>query len=209
MWPLTSHFLKLITFISAPVDKLDLGFIIGASGSQSEEIFAAQQRLVQDILNSYTLSIRATLAGVILNGLQPTVPINIGAAVTRDYFNSLISRLDNPRFGTNLNAALQLARTTLFSEDNGARPDVPKSLVIFVNKKVAKADVSSLGSEARALQSRGVKIILVGVGGNVGRKPWEDIFDYWFFPDDLPSMDRFIHPIVIASLPGKPLLFLH
>ena len=193
----------IFILISAPTEQLDLGFIMGATGSNGDEIFAAQQRLVQDILTSYTLSSKATLAGVILNGAQPTIPIKFGAAVTRDYFNRLVLGLDNPPFGSNLNGALQLARTSLFSEENGARANVPKTLVIFVNKKLASADVSSLGTEARALRAAGVKMVLIGVGDDVDKDAMRDFFDVWFFPDDLPALDRLVYPVVIASLPGK------
>ena len=194
----------------APQIKLDLGFIIGASGPKAEKIFSAQQQFIRDMMSSYTISSDATLAGVVLNGISPSLPIKIGSAVTVDFFTRLLFGLDNPRgfssgsgVSGNLNEALQLARTSLFSVENGARRAVPKSLVVFVDdKKLPETSIRALGTEARALQDAGIKIVVVGIGANVNRQQLQNIFDAWFFPADLPHMDDFVHPVVTVTLPG-------
>lgn len=196
--------------ILAPRFKLDLGFIIGASGPQSEQIFAGQQQFIRDMLGSYTIANDATLAGIILNGISSSLPVKIGAAVTMDSFIRLLSGLVNPRqfsgIGSNgnLNDALQLARTSLFSVESGARRAVPKSLVIFIddNQQLPQNSIGALGTEARALQDAGVKIIVIGIGASASPVTLQNIFDAWFFPADLPHMDDFVHPVVTYTLPG-------
>lgn len=153
------------------------------------------------MLKSYTISTKSTLAGAILNGNKPSLPIKFGDAVTYNYFIGLLKGLNNPANGNNLDSAFQIARTSMFSEDNGAREDVPKTLLVFVDNKVT-GDVVDLGQEARALQEQGVKIVLIGTGEDVNPTDYEDIVDVYFFPEDLPSMNRIIYPVIQAVLPG-------
>lgn len=155
------------------------------------------------MLEAYTFSRDGALAGVILNGYRPTISIPLAQADTESYFTRLLSRLDKPGSGSNLNDAFMQARISLFSEENGARPDTPKVLIVYVNNQIANADISSLGVEARALQNAGVKIVLIGIGDEVNKGILPGFVDVWFFPDDLPSMERLIQPIFQASLPGN------
>ena len=204
------EFIVISLCLLAPRTRLDLGFIIGASGPQAEQIFAEQQQFIGDMLKSYTISNDATLAGIILNGITSSLPVKIGSAVTMDSFTRLLSGLENPRqfsgigANGNLNDALQLARTSLFSVENGARRTVPKSLVVFRdnNQQLPDDSIGALGTEARALQDAGVKIIVIGIGASAKPVTLHNIFDAWFFPDDLPHMDDFVHPVVTYSLPG-------
>ena len=170
--------------ILAPQVRLDLGFIIGASGPQAEQMFAGQQRFIRDMLMSYTISNDATLAGIILNGISSSLPVKIGSAVTMDSFIRLLSGLDNPRQFSgvggngNLDDALQLARTSLFSVENGARRAVPKSLVVFMddNQQLPDGSIDALGTEAIALQDAGVKIIVIGIGASANPVTLRNIF---------------------------------
>ena len=159
------------------------------------------------MLKSYKISPRHTLVGTILNGNSPSLPIKFGEAVTYDYFIRLMSNLQNPGIGNNLNNVFQLARTSLFSEENGARAGVPKTLIVFINSKVI-GDIADLKEEANVLQATGVKIVFVGIGPDAGPDEVKEIVDVWFFPEDLPSMERIIYPVIRASYPGKFCTFL-
>lgn len=189
-------------FYSAPIQKVDIGIIMGADGIDAEQVFSAQKQAVMEILSSYTISFEGARVGVILNSYVPTSPIKLGEYNTRDSFARSFMSLVNPTSEKNLNAAFMLARTSLFSQGNGARADAPKVLIAFVSHALKDADVSALGYEARSLHSTGVKIIAIGLGDEVNPDDLEEVFDTWFFPEDLPSMSRLIYPITAASLPG-------
>ena len=154
------------------------------------------------MLQRYEISRKATLIGAIMNQEQPSVAIKFGDALTRDFFARSLRAIQNKNIGFDLNQALQIARTELFSTDNGARLDVPKSLVVFVNGKI-DGDPNVFRMQAKALQQVGIKIILIGLKDDIDSNVFEDIVDVFFFPEDLPSLTGLLRPIIQSTLPGE------
>ena len=154
------------------------------------------------MLQRYEISRKATLIGAIMNHEQPSVAIKFGDALTREFFVRSLRAIQNKNIGFDLSQALQIARTELFSTDNGARVDIPKSLVVFVNGKI-DGDLSVLGMQAKALQQVGIKIILIGLNDERDVNVFEDIADVFFFAEDLPSLTGLLRPIIQSTLPGE------
>ena len=194
--------MKFLLFFSATQEQLDLGFIVGAQGSNSANIINAQLDFISDMLQRYEISRKATLIGAIMNHEQPSVAIKFGDALTREFFVRSLRAIQNKNIGFDLSQALQIARTELFSTDNGARADIPKSLVVFVNGKT-DGDLSVLGMQAKALQQVGIKIILIGLNDERDVNVFEDIADVFFFAEDLPSLTGLLRPIIQSTLPGE------
>lgn len=195
-------FVKFLCYFSATQEQLDLGFIVGAQGSNPVNVINAQLDFISDMLQRYEISRKATLIGAIMNQEQPSIAIKLGDALTRDFFVRSLRAIQNENTGFDLNKALQIARTNLFSTDNGARFDVPKSLVVFVNGKT-DGDPSGLAMQAKALQQVGIKIILIGLKDDSDPNVFEDIVDVFFFPEDLTSLTVLLRPIIQSTLPGE------
>ena len=153
------------------------------------------------MLLSYDISATTTSVGIILNNISPSIMMKFGEAPSYDQVIESTNNIRSASTEGNLNSAVQLARTALFSVENGARTGIPKTLVIFVNDQI-NANINDLGQEASALQKSGVKIVLVGVGMETDMANIKPLVDKWFFPPTLPELSRIIYPIVIATLPG-------
>ena len=168
-------------------------------------MFNAQIKSAKAMLDSYDISNTATLAGAITYGKAATLALPLGESRDRDSVKRKFDSLANPGSGNNMGAALQMARSSLFSQDNGAREGVPRSLVVFVSEKFS-GNPAELGSEARALKEAGVKIIAVGLGSEINKDDVASLAsdnDAVFFPPSLEEMDFYLYPIVQASLPSK------
>lgn len=153
------------------------------------------------MLLAYNISPSSTSVGVIANTFSPYIVSKLGEATT---YADIVGKVNNVKIAssdTNLNSAVQLARTALFSVENGARAGVPKSLVIFVNGKL-DVNMNDLGQEVSALQKAGVKIILIGIDVDGDMSVMKPLVDAWFFPPGLPELRRIVIPTVIATLPG-------
>ena len=79
-----------------------------------------------------------------------------------------IDRLQRFRNGNNVLKALEIARDDLFSLNNGARRDVPKTLIVFIDKTEARDQ--RLEDTANQLKDKGIKVIVIAVGAEVDKK---------------------------------------
>ena len=165
-------------------------------------MYNAQVNFIRNMLQSYSISPRYTLVGAVMNGKTPLLRMRFGDAVNYKTTISLLENARNQGDGNDLDVAFQIARTRMFSEENGARANTPKVLVVFVNDKVS-GSLKDLGQEAKALRQDGVKIILVGYGENVDPSEVQDLVDIWFFPDTLPEMSLLLYPVIMATYAGK------
>ena len=165
------------------------------------EIFEAQISFISSILKSYKMSVDSTYAGVVTNGKYPALSIKLNAAASYEDFIIYLKNLKNPGGENKLNNAFQIARTSLFSEENGARDSIPKTLIVFSNSDFS-VDMNDLSDEAQALKDIGVKIVLIAFGKEAGQESLKQLVDVFFFPEDLQSLKRVLQPVIYAALPG-------
>ena len=129
--------------------------------------------------------------------------MKLGSAENANTVKSHIDLIQNKKDGNNLSIALQVARDELFSEKNGARRDVPKTLLVFVDRK-SKNSPSELASVGQSLRDAGVKIVVVGIGLGVDEAELMALAgkEALFFPSSLEEMERQVVPVVESMLPG-------
>lgn len=142
-------------------NKLDLGFIMGASGNKADFDFNVQKQIVKTMVSLYDVSQEAVRVGVIVYGRNANLRIRLDS--TRKNSASTVTAIDNLRLGTtgnNLQQALQLAKHYLFSKIYGGRPAVQKILIIFTTKPVQPGALVL----AKELLGRGYKIANVAIG---------------------------------------------
>ena len=183
---------------------MDLGFIFGASGSKADDTFTAQKRFANSMMDKYIISPDATLIGAVTYGRDASVATRFSSGKDKATTVSLINRLQNPKDGSNLKNALEVARDRLFSERYGARRNVPKTAVVFVDTKTSNLP-ADLSTTAKSLKENGIKIIVIGIGPDTDKKELAALADSEaiFFPESLEEMERQVSPVVQAALPGK------
>lgn len=148
-------------FSSGSARKIDLGFIMGASGARADADFALQKEVAKMILNSYDVSKDAVRVGVIVYGRSASLFVRLD--YTRNGRRSILSSIDNLRLtstGNNIDQALQLANIYMFSSRYGGRSGVPKVLIIFNNKPF---DTSAFVAAKEAL-AKGYTIANIAIG---------------------------------------------
>ena len=186
---------------------LDLGFILGAAGSNAAAIFKTELDFAKSLISSYIISPSQTQVGAITYGAGANLAFSLNAHSSKSAVSSALGGVRNPGNGANIGAALQLARTSLFSQENGARDKVQKTLVIFANEKFG-GNNAEIQTELQALRAAGIRIVIVGIGGNVDKKQVNEIASHnaVFFPLLLEEMDLYLYPVYRATLRGEPFL---
>ena len=137
--------------------------MLGANGPDAAKDFELEKFISKEMLDAYDISSAITRIGLIVYGRDARVVAGLNSYSDRSSLENVINSLRNPGDGSRVDKALNIARTNLFLESNGARNAIPKTLVVFLNRK---ADISPL-AEANKLREHGVKIIPVGIGKKI------------------------------------------
>ena len=185
--------------------RLDLAFIVGATGTDGAKRFDKQKVIIKHLLTSYDVSPGQTHVGIINNDKPTTVAMKFGA-FSNDALRSKIDELKNPNSNMLL-AALNFANDEMFTRRNQARPGFRKSLVVFVNKGV-QADEDSLKMVGRKLRDSNINVIVIGMDPEADgdkMKAIADSNDVFFFPPSLEELDMTLYPIVRRTQPGESL----
>ena len=181
--------------------------MIGASGQNAARLFEAEISFTKSLLSSFPISPLATQVGVVTHGLNGRLEFELNKHNSESLLKTALDQLRMPVGGSNLGEALQLARTSLFSQENGARLDVQKSLVVFLTEE-RLANEPELKTELQALKNSGVRIVVVAIGEGVDKNLAAEIASpsALFFPPELEDLDQYLYPVYIATLEGKILL---
>lgn len=106
----------------------------------------------------------------------------------------------NPGTG-NIKKALETVLKQAFSKQNGARENVPKSLILFANKK---ADTSNVSEYVKQIRNAGVDLTIVAIDGD--GKPFRTFVDdpnKLFVFKSVDDIDKLTDKVTDATLPGK------
>ena len=168
---LLTFFLKLIFceiysifFVVAKPVVLDLGFVFGTNGVKAVENFNTEKDLAKKIVEKYDVSKSATLVGAITYDDDAVLAWKIGDATEKRTTLDRINQLQRRGNGKNVLKALQIARSRLFSSENGARRNAPKTLVVFVDKVVESRQLDIVSKE---LEDNNINVIVITIGKEV------------------------------------------
>ena len=196
-----------IFHILAIKPRLDIAFIVGATGTNSEQRFKKQKKIMKHLLTSYDVSPGQTHVGIINNDKPTTVAMKFGE-FSNDALRSKIDELKNPNSNMLL-AALNYANDEMFTIRNQVRPGFKKSLVVFVNKGV-DSDDEALKIVGRKLRDSNINVIVIGIDPEADgdkMKAIANLNDVFFFPPLLEELGMILYPIVRRIQPGKEKLF--
>ena len=151
-----------------------------------------QKDVAKQLLDKFVISPKDTHIGLLTYGRESKIVKKLGQIRNQIEAENAITGVSLGVAGNNLVSLLKRVRTQFFLPSYGARSNVPKSLLIFVN---GDDDVTTdeLKEEAVKLREMGVKVVVLGFGENADPSklrqlaPTEDAF---FFGDDLPEILR-------------------
>ena len=185
--------------------KLDLGIVFGSNGKNPQRTFEAEKELAKKIVEKYDISNSATLVSAVSYDDAAKVEWSFGDVINAKSTIDRIDRLQRYRNGNNVLKALEIARDDLFSIKNGARRDVPKSLIVFIDKTEARDQ--RLGDTANQLKDKGVKVIVIAIGPEVDKKDAvgiaSDPKDVISLSDPSKLTEDVTSKAVAQSIPGK------
>ena len=184
--------------------------MFGVNGKNADAAFAQEKELAKKMIDKFDISRTSTLVGAIVYDAKARLAWRLGDLVDARSTIYNIDQLREPRNGSNVLKALEIARDDLFSIRSGARRGVPKTLVVFIDKTEMRDQ--RLQDTAKQLKDKGVKVIVIAIGPEVDKK---DVAGITSCPKDLikpgdlsKSVEDVILQAVEQSKPGKLTLVL-
>ena len=186
-------------------DPLDLAILLGSSEPNGSEKFRAQKAFVKQIVGKFDISRKAMLPAFVSLGPVPRVVSRIGEVTDRLMSVRIIDGMRNYNDSSDMSSALKLVKDRVFSKDQGSRPNVPKSILMFVDKENT-GDSKVLNQLAAQFKKEGTKLVVIGLGDEVdkeGLKPLVHKNGAVFFPPTLDELERITEPVYRTLKPGN------
>ena len=186
-------------------DPLDIAILLGSSEPKAAEKFKAQKAIVKRIVGKFDISREAMLPAFVSLGPIPRVVSRIGEVTDSLMAARIIDRMRNYNDSSEMSSALKLVKDYVFSKDQGARPNVPKSILMFVDKKNT-GDSKVLNQLAAQFKKEGTKLVFIGLGDEVDKealKPLAHKNGAIFFPPTLDELETVIEPVYGTLKPGN------
>ena len=178
--------------------------LLGASGPNASRKFNFQKNFVNGLLETLGISRDGTLTGVVSYGLTPSIEWRLGSRVDKVSTKQSINRLRNPGYSTYIGKALALANDTILKTSQGARPNTPKSVLMFVDKKPI-GNQKQIADIAKYFKDEEIKLVIVGLQNDIDKemlKPLAFDRDSYFFPPSLEETQPLVKPVAAAIRPG-------
>ena len=144
---------------------MDIVFLLDSSGNAGEQGYQAQKDFVSLFSSKIDVSFIGSRVGIVSYSLQARLDVRF-----EDYDNSagLRSVLPDLKFlggSPRIDAAFHLAFVELFTAQDGARPGVPRVMVLLTAGMVSNiTDYETLRFAVEPFKGEGIAVIAVGVG---------------------------------------------
>ena len=164
---------------------------------------------VKNIVGKFEISKKAMLPAFVSLGPIPTATSRIGEVTDKLMAAKIMDGMRNYNDSSDMSRALKLVKNYVFSTDQGARPSVPKSILMFVDKKNT-GDSKVLSQLAVQFKKEGTKLVVISLGDEVDKealKPLTHKNGAIFFPPTLDELERIIDPVYRTLKPGNEFLF--
>ena len=182
-----------------------MAIIFGSSEPDSIKKYSAQRTIIKSVLDKLDISTTSVLPAFVSHGKPPILNSRIGEIVDKATAIRLADAVLNSGDSSDSAAALQLVNDTVFAPRNGARLNVPKSIVMFVDKKDI-GDSRIINELAEQFKEEGAKLVIIGMGKDVDKdalKPLAHNNGAIFFPPNLDEVQRIVDPVLAALKPGN------
>lgn len=143
--------------------KLDVVFILGATGQNAEQTFKTQKEFVIKLFDEYKISSEDMLPGLVTYSARNV--INIGDVSNKKDAVDVFRKLRFIDSGTNAVIALQRSASDVLTTEKGARKNVPKFVLLFVDDEDQIND--SLRNHIKDFEDRNIKVVIVAIGPDI------------------------------------------
>lgn len=147
---------------------LDVAFLVESSDNMSPRDYQRIKDFVKEASTYLLTSGGEHQVGIILFNDEGTVQIKFGQYYSEIDLNQAIDNLPLEKGNAQIDKALHVASTELFTDVGGARPGVQKVCIVLTNvKQPAVEDAEALKDAVRPLHLAGVRVIAIGVTSSV------------------------------------------
>ena len=161
------------------------------------------------IAGSFPIDRNLTQIGLLKFSTDVEIVFHLNTYGDRESLLNAIDNVDISGGDTNIAAALRTARQEMFTQSNGARPGVPK-ILILVTDGTANIETSNTVAEADLAKADDIIIYTVGVTNEVDEDQLREIastLDYFFFASNFEQLNSILQDLVensckeVATLP--------
>lgn len=152
---------------------MDIGFLLDGSGSVGEYGFRRIQSFVNQVVDNFHISKEMAQIGVIEFSNNAVIKIRLNDFQDRKELKGTILNITDSGGRTRTDRGIHLASREFFTSNNGARPGVPK-LLILVTDGTSTGD-EPLKEAVKGLLKKGVVIYVVGIGGQINDQELKDV----------------------------------
>jgi hypothetical protein len=167
---------------------VDIAVILDGSQSLSEKDFEKLKNFVKSVVDKYGVSQSGPHIAVVEFSKEPTIAVRLD-----DHFEAanLKRAIDNIKPSGNLQVrtdeALRIVMNEVFSLKSGARPSVPK-IVILVTDDESTGD-RPLEEVYKDVERQGARVLVVTIGSNVDRNDLKKLVPKDDHIIDVPGVD--------------------
>ena len=155
-------FLKFIGIQCNSANVYDVGFVLDVSGSIGRSGWEIEKTFTKKLARVIDISPSGGRAGVVLFNSYAYMRIKFNTHNTYTAFAGGVDRLPFTGGGTSITWGLKIALSQLFQASAGMRTNSYKEVVLITDgRDWGSTDYDSI---ARQYRSRGIKIIIIGVG---------------------------------------------
>jgi len=154
-----------------------------------------------NIVRAFSISPDLTQIGVLTFSTSARVRFYLNRYNNSADIITAISRLRITLGDTNIADALRTALTQLFSRQNGARPDVPK-ILILITDGTANIEERRTIPEADATKAAGIQIFTVGIGSEIKEEQLRTIASmrsYYHFATNFDTLNSVLQRLLNVS----------
>lgn len=187
------------------LDPVDISILLGSSQPNANGKFKAQIAFVKKLIGKFDISKQAILPAFVSYGPIPTAVSRIGEITNKLMAERTIDRIRNSNDSSDLSSALSLVKNYVFSTEQGARPNVARSILVFVDKK-NEGDPKVINELGKKFKDDRTKLVIIVLGDEVDKetlKPMTHKNGVIFFPPTLEDLEKSIEPVSLALQPGK------
>jgi len=152
----------------------DVVVAVDASSSITAENFQRELDFVRELAFGLNINTDSRM-GMIVFSDQATVQFNLNA---NNNILDILNAISTIQMGgiTNIGQAIVVARDQMFTDAAGARPNVPRVLVIITNGQ--SLNITNTVAESMSARANKITILVVAVGVDVSRAELEGIASY-------------------------------
>ena len=146
-----------------------------SSGSLARE-YNKEKQFLKSVAEKFQISESGTRAGVVTFSSRTEHSIRLNDHFDTASFNTAVDNIPLMGLQTRIDLALRLAQKELFREENGARSDRPKVLILLTDGEQTTIDgYEDPRIPAEEIRASGVRLLVVGIGQGVNKNDLRDI----------------------------------